>query len=77
MIHMVREFLPNGMPIMIDGVVEGDRVSPDSARIFPLSVGEDAPSVIGTPFYCFNDPDDLGKKIADRLTKVYRDSVDD
>ena len=52
-------------------------LSPDSARIFPLSVGEDAPSVIGTPFYCFNDPDDLGKKIADRLTKVYRDSVDD
>ena len=40
MIHMVREFLPNGMPIMIDGVVEGDRVSPASARIFPLSVGK-------------------------------------
>ena len=74
MIHMVREYLPNGMPIMIDGVVEGDRVSPASARIFPLSVGEDEPSVIGTPFYCFNDPDDLGKKIADRLTKVYESS---
>tara|TARA_R100001230_G_scaffold20108_1_gene10264 strand:+ start:51 stop:284 length:234 start_codon:yes stop_codon:yes gene_type:complete len=77
MIHMIREYLPNGMPIMIDGIVDGDRVSPESARIFPLSVGEDAPSVIGVPFYCHEDPDDLGKKIADRLTKVYRDSVDD
>ena len=74
MIHIVREFLPNGIPIMIDGVLDGERVAPASTRIFPLSVGEDEPSVIGVPFYCHNDPDDLGKKIADRLTMIYRQS---
>ena len=77
MIHIVREFLPNGIPIMIDGVLDGGRVAPASTRIFPLSVGEDAPSVIGTPYYCHHDPDGLGKKIATRLTKVYVDSIPD
>jgi hypothetical protein len=65
MIEMVREFCPSGLPIMIDGVVAGDEVIPDSIRIFPIE-GD----VLGYPFFGHMDPNDLGKKIASRLTMI-------
>ncbi|MAN21568.1 MAG: hypothetical protein CL985_00320 [Euryarchaeota archaeon] len=65
MIHMVREFMPNGLPIMIDGIVVGEAVEPESIRIFPIMNNR-----LGYPFYGYMDPDDLGKKIASRLTTV-------
>lgn len=65
MIEMVREFCPSGLPIMIDGVVAGGEVIPDSIRIFPIE-GD----TLGYPFFGHTDPDDLGKKIARRLTVV-------
>lgn len=66
MIHMIREFMPNGLPIMIDGIVVGEAVEPASVRIFPIMDDR-----LGTPFYGHMDPNDLGKKIASRLTLVH------
>jgi hypothetical protein len=67
MIEMVREFRPNGLPIMIDGVVAGDEVIPDSIRIYPIEN-----DTLGYPFFGHMDPDDLGKKIASRLNVIRR-----
>jgi len=45
--------------------VVGEAVEPESIRIFPIMNNR-----LGYPFYGYMDPDDLGKKIASRLTTV-------
>lgn len=65
MIEMIREFYPSGLPIMIDGLVRGDEVAPESIRIYPIE-GD----ILGYPFFGHTDPEDLGKSIASRLTML-------
>lgn len=68
MTEMVREFSPNGVPIMIDGLVIGDEVIPESIRIFPI-LGD----TLGYPFFGHkNHSDDLVTQVADRLTQVHQ-----
>ncbi len=66
---MIREFQPDGAPIVLMGTITGGVVDPNTACMYPIFG-----AVIGDPL-----PEDimhhLRESVAERLTKLYEKSM--
>ena len=69
--HLIREFKPNGAPVLLTGYITDGLVVPKTTRMYPIIGGFIGPVL----------PDeimqDIAEGVATRLTKLYEMSIKD